>query len=423
MKQTNLGLLTLLPSLFVLLLMSCSLGPKVLQKDYLQYNTAVYKSTKREMLLNLVRVRYLETPFFLQIGAITSSHNFSGSVKGSATFPDNRQPLAGILGVFGIGIGGDVRETPTVSYSPLRGEQYVERILTDIVVSEFFSLYDSSWDLALRTLLSVLVEEIGEVEFHSISDRSQRVSSLHRLEELIDLLVQMQMRGDLNIATIPGKSVLLSDRVSQKEVNSAAIIAADKAGYYFQPASNGNYELRKKSGQRYVMIMRYRNVQEAERIESCLGIRRNGEKPGEEELLRVIELSTLKTLSHEIGKRQDIPPVFIGFRSFAQVMLDLSRGVDLPPSHAQNVFASESSVPDTVAKAYQEFIRSIIHVKSSEKKPTNAFLSVYHRDHWFYIDDADVSSKIAFDLIEVLYSLKAASKKEASEPTLTIPIR
>ena len=46
LKQMNLGLRTLLPSLLVLLLMGCSLGPKVLQKDYLQYNTAVYKSTK-----------------------------------------------------------------------------------------------------------------------------------------------------------------------------------------------------------------------------------------------------------------------------------------------------------------------------------------------------------------------------------------
>ena len=154
-----------------------------------------------------------------------------------------------------------------------------------------------------------------------------------------------------------------------------------------------------------------------------IGIRQNGEKPGEEELLRVIELSTVKTMNREIGKRQDIPAVFIDFRSFAQVMLDLSRGVDLPPSHAQKASASEPSVPDPVAKAYQEFIRSTLHVKSSKKKPSNAFLSIYHRDHWFYIDNTDIRSKIAFDLVEVLYSLKAASKKRGPEPTLTIPVR
>ena len=423
LQQTDSGLRALLPFFLVFLLTGCSIGPKILQNDYLQYNSSVYESTKREMLLNLVRVRYLETPFFLQIGAITSSHNFSGFVTGTGTLPDSRRPSDAVVRIFGINIGGQVSETPTITYSPLRGEEYVERILTDIRLEEFFSLYDSSWDLALRTFLSVLVEEIGDVKFHSGADESSRMSALRELEDLFDLLTQMQTRGDLSFAILPGKSILLSDRVSKEEVNSAAIIAADKAGYYFQPASDGNYELRKTSGQRYVMILRYRDVQEAEKVESHLGIRRNGEKPEKEGLLRMVELSTLKTLDPTIGNRQDIPVVFIGFRCFAQVMLDLSRGVDLPPSDAQNGSASGSSVDNTLAMAYQEFIKSIIHIKSSKKKPPNAFLSIYHRDNWFYIDDADTDSKVAFDLLDVLYSLKAASKGQAPEPTLTIPVR
>ena len=44
------------------LLTGCTLGPKEINRGRQQYNEAVQKSFREELLLNLVRLRYRETP-------------------------------------------------------------------------------------------------------------------------------------------------------------------------------------------------------------------------------------------------------------------------------------------------------------------------------------------------------------------------
>jgi hypothetical protein len=76
--------------LLAVLLTGCSLGPKALQGNRLDYNVSVQRSNNEELLLNLVRARYAEPLFFLQVGSISSSLSYSASVGASATFYHNR---------------------------------------------------------------------------------------------------------------------------------------------------------------------------------------------------------------------------------------------------------------------------------------------------------------------------------------------
>ncbi len=111
----------------------------------------------------------------------------------------------------------------------------------------------------------------------------------------------------------------------------------------------------------------------------------------------------------------------IGLRSFQQILLDLSAGVDLPPNE---LFGDESVTKgqDFVANVFREYMKSVIHVKYSTFAPSNDFVSISYRGHWFYIENKDVQSKITFALLGVLFSLKAA-EKQGMMPTLTIPVR
>jgi hypothetical protein len=52
----------------LLVLSGCSaFGPRTVSRDQFNYNKAVADSTRNQMLVNLVRIRYLEEPVFLAV--------------------------------------------------------------------------------------------------------------------------------------------------------------------------------------------------------------------------------------------------------------------------------------------------------------------------------------------------------------------
>ena len=59
--------------LLCLLVTGCSLGPRQLKGNRLGYNTSIQKSDNQELLLNLVRLRYMEVPNFMQVSSVTAS--------------------------------------------------------------------------------------------------------------------------------------------------------------------------------------------------------------------------------------------------------------------------------------------------------------------------------------------------------------
>ena len=55
--------------LCLLLAVGCSFGPAMLPRTHLGYNEAIRQATTEELLLNIVRLRYLDIPYFLSIDA------------------------------------------------------------------------------------------------------------------------------------------------------------------------------------------------------------------------------------------------------------------------------------------------------------------------------------------------------------------
>jgi hypothetical protein len=51
-----------------------SIGPGTIGRDRIDYDHAVTASWQRQLLLNLVKLRYGDTPFFLDVASITNSY-------------------------------------------------------------------------------------------------------------------------------------------------------------------------------------------------------------------------------------------------------------------------------------------------------------------------------------------------------------
>jgi hypothetical protein len=64
----------------------------------------------------------------------------------------------------------------------------------------------------------------------------------------------------------------------------------------------------------------------------------------------------------------------------------------------------------------------IIRIHSAKKKSADAFVAIYYRDTWFWIDDSDLVSKRAFAQLMQLFTMTDTGSR-ASLPVVTIPSR
>ena len=73
----------------VFVLAGCgSLGPKTLDKDQLSYGNSVGDNWKNQLLANLVKLRYLDMPVFVDVGQIVSGYTVEAQVSGQIGFGD-----------------------------------------------------------------------------------------------------------------------------------------------------------------------------------------------------------------------------------------------------------------------------------------------------------------------------------------------
>ena len=82
--QPQIAVLLLAVSLLVSC--GCAMGPRALRFNRQKYNESVTRTNREELLLNLVRLRYGDTPEVLPCGSVTTqlSWDYSANASGAA---------------------------------------------------------------------------------------------------------------------------------------------------------------------------------------------------------------------------------------------------------------------------------------------------------------------------------------------------
>jgi hypothetical protein len=171
-----------------LLLSSCSsLGPQRLPADRLDYADAVSSSWQRQMLLNIVKLRYGEMPMFLDVASVINQYAIEGTA-GVDLFPGGDRYVA----------GGAFSDRPTVTYTPLTGEAFTKSLLTPLSPVAVFSLIQSGWPVE-RTL-QICVRSINGINNQSAG----LVKSVADPEfiELLETLTRLQQGGGLALRLV-----------------------------------------------------------------------------------------------------------------------------------------------------------------------------------------------------------------------------
>ncbi len=132
-RQTRPVLPTLLLGLTLLGGAGCTIGPGTMTRDRFDYTVAVAESWKSQMLLNLVKLRYSDTPVFLDVGQIVSGYTVQSAFTATGNVFSTSGPVPGVPNSsIGLGAQGQFTDRPTITYAPLMGERFARSLMTPI---------------------------------------------------------------------------------------------------------------------------------------------------------------------------------------------------------------------------------------------------------------------------------------------------
>ena len=345
-----------------LLLPACSkFGPRQIPLDSFNYNAAIARSSNEQMLSNLVRLRYREVPVFLAVGSVLTQYFYGGEATADATFGKiTNHSTDKFFGAKGRMV---YFERPTITYSPLAGQEFTQQLLTPIPSELLFSLVQSGWPP--EQLLMMGLERINHLEnihFGSVPSR-ESLEGLRTFQHVVQLIVELSSRRALEMQN------------SKETPNTRSFV--------FEQAQDDDTR---------ALI---------DELKSVLGLNPDH--------------SSFRVTKRVIGRNPD--EITVRVRSLLTLMGFLSRGIEIPDTHIE-----EKRVEEMVLLDDPE-LRSLLfplRIHSSVERPADAFVTVRHHDHWFYITHSDHMSKQAFSLLTYLFQMQAP-QAQTMGPMITVP--
>ena len=344
-------------------------GPNSMKSGRVLYNHALAETSSEQLLLNIVRLKYRDVPVFLEVTSVSTNLTFAAQL----------QPEVAIFeGPGNDGIDGTIgslsyEEQPTITYLPLQGERFVRQLLTPITADQIELLYYSGW--SVDRILRVCVQRLGS--FRNAPSASGPTPAyapeFEEFREVSMLLRELQVAGGLSV----GRAALPDGDPERP----ALVIEVDRT--YFDPADDA----------RFVELL-------------------NLEEEGDRNLRVVL------TDGFVDGNPRTVTMVT---RSVMGAMFYLAQGVEPPERDREVGRVTVTRGPDGERFDWDELLGGLFKVREGEDRPANAYASVRYRDRWFWIDDADLTTKSTFSLLNQLLALQAG-EFESRGPILTLPV-
>ena len=214
--QARRGLPHLLLVLTLLGGAGCSIGPSTMTRDRFDYTAAVAESWKSQMLLNLVKLRYSDTPVFLDVGQIVSGYTVQSTFTAAGNLFNTSGTVPGVPNSsIGLGAQGQFTDRPTITYAPLMGERFARSLMTPIPPPAMLSLIQAGYpiDLVLRLVVHTINgidnrfggaarRRPADPEFYELLERLRRIQDAGA----IDLRIQRTGRDEAVVLALRGKT-------------------------------------------------------------------------------------------------------------------------------------------------------------------------------------------------------------------------
>ena len=177
-----------------LLLGGCSVANRAIRSDFTEFNTTLQFNQTQQMLLNVVRMHFRESPMFLQAGSLTAAYES----RMGANVGFSREQM--LLSESETGIDYSFSTKPTVSYAAVEGKNYVQQLLTEISPETFSLLLRAGWPV--EPLANLLMERITLPGGVVLVNHAE-TPSFGKFKEFVDRMEAAQAQYQLTVVSAP----------------------------------------------------------------------------------------------------------------------------------------------------------------------------------------------------------------------------
>ena len=333
------------------------IGPRSVGPDRFDYSETLSTSWKQQMLINMVKLRYGDTPVFLDVASVINQYSIETQVDLRLTWVD---PAISVGDSQSTGGSARYSDKPTITYMPMTGERFAQLHETDSAAGAFESDPSGISDRPR----AANVHAFGQWHSQSLRRLGRPRPADPDFYPVLERLRRMQNSGFLSLRV---------DRTNEME---AVVLSMRRGG--------------DESIDEDVAFVRQK-----------LGL-----DPAAQEF-RVAYGSIAK----------DDKEIAILSRSMLEIIVDLASYIEVPADH---VAAAARQCDDGRGSVRRGGDSAADPNLSSSSRPTDAFVSVPYRKYWYRIDDNDLRSKRLFTFLMFVFSLTETQGKE-SAPIVTIP--
>lgn len=349
----------MVPAIALTVFTGCThLGPKTVTADRFDYGAAIADSLKQQILLNIVKVRYMDLPVFMDVASVVSGYSMQTGVSVNGTLSSDKAIQGNFAALGGQAIFTD---RPTITYVPMTGDKFLRGLITPIDPKNIFFFLQAGYPPDF--ILGLAVESLNGVRNRSTVGDTVREADPDFIRAL-ELLREVQAAGAFGM------------RVEEDKAKSSSAVV------FFR-----------------------RDEVSSDIAEKSLEIRRLLKMSPEPQKF-VLIYSPMRGASNELA---------VNSRSVLQIMQAFASRVDVPEAHLK-----DQSAWRTLDAAATEGRRQNVRIHSGKEKPANAFAAVPYRDYWFWIENGDLQSKRSLTVVMFLFTLADTGGPEKL-PLITIP--
>ncbi len=397
--------------MLALLISGCTVvGPSALRQSRLRYNETIKTTSEEEMLLNIVRLRYSDTPSSLAVSNIAAQFELAASLGVNPFFAAGAdRSFATALPSASIG-GAD---RPTFSLTPLDDSDFARRLFTPLSLDGVIYLAKTTWPI--QTVFRLYLENLNWVPNAQTASGPTPAEAPpdSEFQQGMVALQRLQQRGDLVFGSEDHRRTLGS-ALTGATADSA--IAAAQQGLELNSQPDGRTWKLQRAERQFVMHLNPAAMESAE----MLTLRR---------IFKLKKSATRFEVTVE-ALAPFAPPAEEGFaqidletRSLLQALFFVSHGVQVPAEHLTRGVARQTRKPDGTPFDWEPVLRGLFKVKSEpgECGSEESHVSVGYSGHCFFIDATDQDTKSTFALLMELARLEVPGQAGRA-PILTIPL-
>ncbi|MDN0075044.1 hypothetical protein QU481_09055 [Crenobacter sp. SG2303] len=336
-----------------------SMGPGTIGRDRFDYDHAINHSWKQMMLLNLVKMRYGDTPMFLDVASITNSYTLEAQVSLGSTWASGSSVA---FDSTALGGSGHYADKPTITYNPLSGDRFTRSLMTPIAPGVVLSLIQSGY--AADFIMQLLVSSANGVQNRFGAGARARGADPEFLT-LCAALRRVQASGAVGMRIDKTKGAELVVLILNRKKMTSAL------------------------------------QQDRQTVREILGIRQSlnefhvvyGSAPANDTELALVT------------------------RSMLEILMDIAASIEVPDAMVAEGRVLKTAVFDTDPV---DGFKPLVRIHSGRDKPDDAIVAVPYRNYWYWIDDRDFRSKLGFTALMMIFSLTDTGPAKG-QPIITIP--